>query len=244
MVTAARDAGVVLSVCFPDRYEPRAMLARWLIENGALGEFAGATVKFFRDKAPSYWLGGFSGRSKSDWRRLQEKAGGGVLIMNLCHYLDLLRHLTRCEVDQVAAFTASTDQTTEVEDVVSVSLRFSNGAVGTVSGGSAVPGAEVSEFRLWGEEGHVALEPDARFFTLRALDGFRTARWQSFGKLPKISTRAAYLSRLATAIARGEEPDVTCDDAMAVQATIEAAYEAGRTGSVVRPSELLARAAT
>jgi UDP-N-acetyl-2-amino-2-deoxyglucuronate dehydrogenase len=244
MVSAAKEAGVVLSVCFPDRYEPRSLIARRLIEGGALGELAGATVKFFRDKSPAYWHGGFSGRSMSDWRRRQDQAGGGVLIMNLSHYLDLLRHLTGVEVEEVGSFAASTDETTEVEDVVSVSLRFANGGVGTVSGGSAVRGAEISEFRVWGRDGQIALEPDARFFTLRALDGLRTARWHSFGKLPNVSTRAAYLSRLATAIRRGVEPDVTGDDALAVQAVIEAAYEASRTASVVRPARVLAGTAT
>lgn len=243
MISAAEEAGVVLSVCFPDRYEPRALIARRLIDGGALGELAGATVKFFRDKSPAYWRGGFSGRSRSDWRRRQDQAGGGVLIMNLSHYLDLVRHLTGMEVEAVGAFAASTEETTEVEDVVSVSLRFANGGVGTVSGGSAVRGAEISEFRLWGKDGQIALEPDARFFTLRPLDGLRTARWQSFGKLPQVSTRAAYLSRLATAIARGVKPDVTGDDALAVQAVIEAAYQASRTASVVRPSQVLAGAA-
>jgi predicted dehydrogenase/NADPH:quinone reductase-like Zn-dependent oxidoreductase len=244
MIAAAREARVVLSVCFPDRYEPRALLARRLIEGGALGEFAGATVKFFRDKTATYWLGGFSGRSRSDWRRLRDQAGGGVLIMNLSHYLDLLLHLTGVEVDELGAVAASTDPTTEVEDVVSVSMRFGNGAVATVSGGSAVRGAEASEFRLWGRDGHIALEPDARFFTLRALDDLRTARWHTLGKPPRFSTRAVYLSRLATAIARGTEPDVTGDDALAVQAVIEAAYEASRTATVVRPSDVLARATT
>lgn len=240
MVSAASEAGVTLSVCFPHRYEPKALIARRLISAGALGELQGATIKLFLDKSLAYWVGGYSGRSQSDWRRSRERSGGGVLIMNVSHHIDLLRHLSGLEVDEVAAFMRAGADAGEVEEIASVTLRLANGAVGSVLGGSAVRGHYSTEFRLWGREGHVALEPAPEVFTLRAIDGIRTGGWRGFGDVPAYDMRAAYLSRLATAITRGEEPDVGAGDALAVQAIMEAAYRASESGSLVRPADLLA----
>ena len=240
MVAAATEAGVTLSVCFPHRYEPKALVAQRLIRDGALGELEGATIKLFLDKSLGYWIGGYSGRSQSDWRRSRELSGGGVLIMNVSHYVDLLRHLSGLEVEEVAGFMRAGADVGEVEEIASITLRFSNGAVGSVLSGSAVRGHYSTEFRLWGREGHVALEPEPEVFTLRALDGVRTGGWRGFGELPAYDMRAAYFTRLATAIARGEEPDVRPGDALAVQAIMEAAYRSSESGSLVRPAELLA----
>ena len=64
MVSAAEQAGVTLTVCFPNRYDPRVVLARRLIDAGALGDLGGAEVRFFLDRSAGYWVGGYSGRSR------------------------------------------------------------------------------------------------------------------------------------------------------------------------------------
>jgi 2-desacetyl-2-hydroxyethyl bacteriochlorophyllide A dehydrogenase len=243
LVRAAEREGVVLSVCFPHRYQPETVVARRLIEAGALGELAGVLLNFFMDKPSSYWVGGFSGRAHSEWRSSRAQAGGGVLIMNLSHYLDLVRYLTGVEAEVVTGRTQAGDATAEVEDACSVSVTYANGAVGSLLGAAAVRGSEPrSELRLWGTEGHIALEPDPLVYTLRALDRLRTNRWQTFGRLPAANIRAIYFSRLATAIHRGESPDIDGADGLAVQAFIEAAYRSSESGRGVRPASILQEA--
>jgi predicted dehydrogenase len=51
--------------------------------------------------------------------------------------------------------------------------------------------------------------------------------------------RGAYVSRLATAIERGETPDVTGEDGLAVQAIIEAAYRSADEGRSLEPARLI-----
>jgi predicted dehydrogenase len=163
LVEAARAAGVLLSVCFPHRYQPSVVEARRLIAAGVLGTFAGSMLTFFMDKPPSYWVGGFSGRAQSSWRGSREQAGGGVLIMNLCHYVDLLRHLTGAEADAVFARVEAIDRGAEVEDVVSVIVEYAGGALGSLVACAALPGSSSeTELRLWGADGQIAVEPDAR----------------------------------------------------------------------------------
>ena len=243
MADAAARAGVVLSVCFPHRYEPNAVAAKRLIEAGALGDFGGSIASIFADKPASYWLGGFTGRSMSDWRASRERAGGGVLIMNLSHYVDLLRHLSGVEAELISAST-HTATGEDVEDTVSLTVRYANGALGTIFGSAALRGDWTgrNELRLWGTEGHIALEPDARVYTTRAVDGLRTCRWHAL-EAPAADMRQTYVSRLATAIAEGCEPEVTADDGLAVQAFVEAAYRSQEERTSIRPADLLNEAA-
>ena len=239
MTEAAERAGVELTVFFPHRYAPSTVLARRLIEAGALGELGGVLLKHFLDKPAAYWLGGGSGRSISTWRSSRELAGGGVFIMNLSHYLDLLRYLSGMEVESVSGLTGAADAGAEVEDTAAFSVRLANGAVGSLIGSSDVRATGTTEFRFWGPDGHVAVEPDPRFFTLRAIGDLRSGRWQTFGKLPRPDLRAVFLCRFATAIAEGRRPDVTAEDGVAVQALIEAAYAAADQEAVVRPASLV-----
>ncbi|MGH3112013.1 MAG: hypothetical protein ACRDOP_00930, partial [Gaiellaceae bacterium] len=81
-----------------------------------------------------------------------------------------------------------------------------------------------------------------RLYTLRPLDGVRPSRWQSIGGGRPFDIRAVYVSRLGTAIARGQPPDVTAEDGLAVQALMEAAYRAAETGRSVRPGDVLEEA--
>jgi predicted dehydrogenase/threonine dehydrogenase-like Zn-dependent dehydrogenase len=239
MTEAAERAGVELTVFFPHRYAPSAVLARRLIEAGALGELGGVLLKHFLDKPAAYWLGGGSGRSISTWRSSRELAGGGVLIMNLSHYLDLLRYLSGMEIESVSGLTGAADAGSEAEDTAAFTVRLANGAVGSLIGSSDVRATGTTEFRFWGPDGHIAVEPDPRFFTLRAIGDLRSGRWQTFGKLPRPDLRAVFLGRFATAIAEGRRPDVTAEDGVAAQALIEAAYAAADQEAVVRPASLI-----
>jgi 2-desacetyl-2-hydroxyethyl bacteriochlorophyllide A dehydrogenase len=244
LVATAQDAGVVLSFCFPHRYQPGVERAKALIDGGALGDFAGMSINVLSKKPETYWYGGFSGRSASDWRTSKEKAGGGFLIMNLCHYLDVIRHLVGVEVDVVSAFTQPPEPGREVEDAVTLAIRYENAAIGSAVGSAALAGFESgrTEINLWGRDGHIALEPALRAYTQRALGAMPTGRWLSFevGRRSEIEIRAIYVSRLASAIARSVPPDVTAADGLAIQALMEAAYRSSDSAETVRPRELLA----
>ena len=243
MVRAADRAGVTLTVCFPHRYGANVAAAKRLIDQGAIGEFGGAGLSFFSDKPASYWSGGFSGRSFSDWRGSREKAGGGVLIMNLSHYVDLVHYLSGEEVQSVLATTGAVDEAAEVEDTVSVNVRYANGAIGCLFGCTAARGiAGDTELRVWGRDGQITVEPDLRVFTLRHVDELRSGRWHSPGVPARRDPRAVFVSRFATAIATGQPPDVTGSDAVGVQAFLEAAYASAASGCAVDPRELLREA--
>ena len=64
------------------------------------------------------------------WRR---QSGGGPLLINLVHDLDVLRHLVG-EIESVRAFTSSATRGFEVEDTASVAIRFASGVLGSPGG--------------------------------------------------------------------------------------------------------------
>ena len=71
-----------------------------------------------------------------DWKR--KKPGGGPLLINLIHELDLLRHLCG-EIVEVYAKASSTTRQFEVEDSIVISLEFANGALGNIFASDSSP---------------------------------------------------------------------------------------------------------
>lgn len=241
---AIRAAGVSATVCFPQRYDAGVRAARRLVDQGALGEMRGTLTAFLADKPPAYWQGGYSGRSISDWRASKDRAGGGVLIMNLSHHVDVVLHLCGLPVDTVSAFVSPEQRAPEIEDSVTVAIRYANGSVGTLYASSAVPGTwegrGTTELRIWGSAGHLSLQETSLAYSLTNAGGLRPGRWHRLTGLPTASLRTAFISRFATAVASGAPPDVTLEEAIAVQAFIEAVYlSASRGGLPVRVADLL-----
>lgn len=239
MVRASERSGVVMSVCFPERYKAAVkIIGRWLSDH-AIGEFGGLDVRWFADKPASYYHSGLTGRSPSGWRMRLDQAGGGVLLMNLVHDVDLARHLTRARVKEVMAFSGNLECAAEVEDSISVSVRYEGGAVGSFLGSSASRGLREESMRIWGTDGQIEMKPAVRLYTLRALHGIPTGEWITSDEIPELPIRAIYVSRFVSAVAGEHEPDITVLDGLAVQAFVEAAYRSTRAGRSVRPADLL-----
>lgn len=231
-VAAAAAAGVALTVCFAFRYHRPIQSARALLASGAFGELRGVNLVFHTEKPAAYWQGGFSGRARSDWRASRERAGGGVLIMNLTHYLDLVRYLTGAEPAWVAGATRS-EAGAEVEDAIALSVGWGEGAIGALSASASTRGGSPNRFELWTEHGTIRLEPEARAYCERAGSGLEPGRWTPLSTEDEGDVRALFVERFAAAVRAGGEPDVTARDALGVQAFVAAAYRAAATGERV-----------
>lgn len=235
VVRAAHRAGVQLSTILPYRYQPRVERAKQLIRAGALGDLFGVSLIFHDDKFADYWRGGHTGRATSDWRQRWETSGGGVLITSVIHHIDWLRYLPGLEIVEVSAMHTTLDSPGEVEDTITMWVRYENGALGTVNASSCVRGTDLVEFRFWGREGHLSLTPPYEFYSLRTIDGKRPGQWHGFSDAKGLRPRdIEYLQRFAERVLRGEPPEITGEDGLAAQAIVEAAYESARTGRAVQ----------
>jgi predicted dehydrogenase len=228
----AERAGVALALLMPYRFSTDLRRARELVQAGALGDPLGAAIVFHDDQPDAYWGGGFSGRAASSWRLERARSGGGVLIMSLIHYLDFVRHVLGLDVTSVAA-TGLIRPGFEVEDAVAMTARFENGAVATILGSTSTRGRPPVNVEMWGEAGTILLQPHARIFTERAVDGVVANRWCELPPDDPRDIRARYIEAFVSAVLDGRAPEVSVADALALQAIIEAGYRSMDLGHPV-----------
>ncbi|MBI5717140.1 MAG: Gfo/Idh/MocA family oxidoreductase [Burkholderiales bacterium] len=121
LADAARAAGVPVLVGHQRRHGVAVQRARRMIAEGAVGRVVAATVLATWLKPASYFVAG-------QWRRLK---GGGPVLINAIHDIDLLRHLVG-EVASVHAVTSHAERGFEVEDTAAAVLRLAGGALATL----------------------------------------------------------------------------------------------------------------
>ncbi|MCJ7822119.1 MAG: Gfo/Idh/MocA family oxidoreductase [Armatimonadetes bacterium] len=235
IIDACRTAGVALATCVPLRNLGAAKWTRELIQSGALGDVIAIRLRNLGEKHDPYWTGGYSGRTATDWRKSKTQSGGGVIITNLSHHLDLARAMTGLEVVSVYGQTGTFATDVEVEDVGVACLRYDNGAIGTLEGSSCYygdtpePGIVVlaakgqSRFRLWGGACDVylteaAADLPAREWTTRTFED---------------SIQVEVYDEFAAAIREGRPPSGTGEDGRKALEIAVAIYRSARIGQPV-----------
>jgi len=157
MIKRAERYGRRLGVVFQNRYAPDIRYLKQEIDNGKLGRIllGEVEVKWYRDEI-TYYLKDEAARS---WRGMWFTEGGGVMANQGIHYIDLLIWLMG-DVDSVAGFIANlTHPSIEVEDTAVASLKFKNGALGSlVQTVSVVPQThQYWRIRIYGTEGQAEI---------------------------------------------------------------------------------------
>ena len=230
LVELANNRQLALGVFYEMRYAPAHALARKLIQGGAIGSIIGVQIQTLIDKPLTYWQSGYSGRSINPWRSIKAQAGGGVVLMNTSHLLDALFHITRLVVTGVSAETGTFVVNVEVEDLASATLRFNNGAIGSLMAGAHIPGAHDEErCFIYGTEGQVRL-PDPygadplRVYLNRAWDDLKPGQWHSIPTEPAPVYRLA-VEDFARAVQSGECLPIDAHMARQVLAVVLAIYQ-------------------
>ncbi|ADB63239.1 oxidoreductase domain protein (plasmid) [Haloterrigena turkmenica DSM 5511] len=142
VIEAADRNDVRLGGIFQRRFTPERWTARQWVEEGRFGDLllADTAVKWYRPQRyyDDHWHG-------------QRDLDGGVLIQQAIHFVDLLQWLTG-GIERVTADTGTMAHEMECEDVAVVSLRFENGARGTITATTGVRGGR-ERVELNGTEG-------------------------------------------------------------------------------------------
>ena len=152
LIEATRSAGVKLGVLFQDRCKKDIRRLKQWIDQGVLGRIllVDAAVKWYRP--PGYY-------SQSKWRGTLALDGGGVLINQAVHTLDLMLWLIG-DVARVQARTSTVLHAIEAEDTAIVSLEFTSGAFGTLLATTAAYPGDPRRVEITGTEGTITLEQD------------------------------------------------------------------------------------
>jgi len=152
MLRVQQETGVKLVVISQHRFDPVTLQVHDLVEEQAFGRLVlgNANIPWWRSQA--YYDSGA-------WRGTWELDGGGVLMNQSIHSIDLLQWLMG-PVRSVFAYTDTLVHRMETEDVAVAVLRFANGALGTISATTgAYPGAS-TRIEIYGDKGSALIEDD------------------------------------------------------------------------------------
>ncbi|WP_435017263.1 Gfo/Idh/MocA family protein [Tundrisphaera sp. TA3] len=153
IIEACDAAGVRLCAIFPSRFSAANIALKEAIDSGRFGRLTlGDTyVKWWRTQE-YYDSGG--------WRGTWDLDGGGALMNQAIHNVDLIQWLMG-EVESVQAMTATlAHERIEVEDVAVAALRFRNGALGVIEATTAASPGLLKRTEIHGSQGSARVEQD------------------------------------------------------------------------------------
>ena len=243
IVRAAERAGVQVLVGHHRRHSPFVAAAREIVTSGEIGRLVAVSMLWALRKPDDYY--------DVEWRRTPP--AGGPTLINLIHEVDSLRFICG-EIDEVYARASSAARGLEVEDSLSISISFQNGAVGSILASDAAPSpwsyelttrenplyfpADADCYHFMGDEGSLSF-PGMEVW--RYEDRRRTG-WQH----PLIKTRrtvvranplARQLEHFHRVIRREEEPIVDGRDGSRSLAVALAVIESFGRGLPVRVTD-------
>jgi predicted dehydrogenase len=238
LVAAAQQADVPVLVGHHRRHNPIIKTARTMIADGRLGRLVSVTVLAGFLKPPGYF--------DLSWRR---QPGGGPILINLIHEIDLVRHICG-EIATVQAVSSNEIRRFEVEDSAAIILRLVNGALVTINLSDTVaapwswdlssgesptypkqPGPVASHF-LSGTDASLAL-PTLEYWAYRNEKSWFAPISREQVPLERADPYTAQILHLCR-VARGEEQPLisAADGLQTVRATL-AVHDAARNGQTV-----------
>ncbi len=122
MIETSHKSQGKFGVIFQNRYIPGIQEAKKILDSGDLGQVIGARSSLTWWRPPSYY--------DCDWKGSWEKEGGGVLIDQAIHSIDLVQYLVNSKVERIDGQIANRVlKNVEVEDVASAAIKFKNGCI-------------------------------------------------------------------------------------------------------------------
>lgn len=126
LIAAAADSDVTVGVCFQNRYNPPVRAAKELLESGRFGEVLDAGASVLWHRTPAYY-------DAKPWRGSITGSGGGVLINQAIHTVDLVQWLVGDVVSVGGTSgTFGLADTIEVEDTAVVVMTHASGVRSTL----------------------------------------------------------------------------------------------------------------
>jgi predicted dehydrogenase len=230
IIETAKENGVVAAGIFQSRFHEAPQLIKKALDENKFGTLSicDAQVKWFRTQ--EYY-------DSASWRGTWKLDGGGALMNQSIHAIDLL--LWFCgPVDEVMAYTAlRSHKNIEVEDTATAILKFKNGSLGVIEGTtSAYPGF-LKKIDICGSKGSASIEEE-NLVKFQFIDETETDK-EAFKKLQNACStgggasdpgsigyhgHAMIFDDVIKAIEEGREPLLSASEAKKSVEVIEAIY--------------------
>ena len=229
LIAATAKAGVILGVFFQDRLKTDLLRVKKWTDAGVLGKLilVDARVKWYR--AANYYR-------ESKWRGTVRLDGGGALINQAIHTVDLV--LWMCgDISAVQAVRRTALHAIEAEDTVAAILEFQNGAIGTLEAATSVYPGYPRRVELTGSAGTVIIEHDRMLAAhlckppedFRSTGDDRNASASS-ATVSDVRGHRAVLEDFVQAILTNTQPRCPGVEARRSVAVVEAIYQACASG--------------
>jgi len=227
LINEAKKRDVKLGVNLQSRFDPTFRKVKDAVEEGKFGRLilGEATVKWFRTQ--EYY-------DDSPWRGRWASEGGGALINQAIHTIDLLLWIMGppkylwAQIDTVA-------HKIEVEDIAVAAIRFENGALGVIQGSTAVYPGLPTRLEIHGTKGTALIEGEVlkRWSVLgeeeiiaeKSKEGLKS--WARPELVPA-TNHASLIRDFAEAILNDREPFVSGVEGRRSLELIMAIYESSR----------------
>ncbi len=250
LAQAAGEAGRTLSVVSQHRFDPASVRVKQSMTRGELGPliYADARIPWFRTQ--EYYDSG-------DWRGTWALDGGGALMNQGVHTVDLLLWLCGPVQSVYAQARTLAHARVEVEDIACATLTFAGGAIGTLTASTALYPGFAARLGVHGTGGSAVIEgdtlallavrgqdliagQDASSHALQVAQGGTNAATEQKGRSASSHPAAvwgdAHRAQLADFIhccRTGETPVVDARGARAAVELVLAVYQSAQTGQVV-----------
>lgn len=225
MIDACRENGVRLSVIMQHRFDEPMCLLRKAIGDGLMGKLlwgASRTIWYRDDK---YYA--------NPWRGTWKYDGGGALMNQSIHYIDLLLSVMGAPRSVNAKCRTIGHPQIETEDIGLADIEFESGALGTIEGTTCSYPGLYSELAVFGEKGTVIIRNDyLTFYCFKdgprpefeaALNQEMANRLNQTPEIEDTSHRRQY-EDFVDALREGRDPLVTGEEAIRSLRLIRAAY--------------------
>ncbi len=234
-INICEKQGVKLAVIYQNRFIPRIQRLKKHIDDGIIGKiFMGdAYIKWFRTQ--DYYDSGA-------WRGTFALDGGGVLINQAIHTVDLLQWLMGDVVSVFGHIGTYTHNRLEGEDNAVATLRFKSGAIGVIQASTSVQPAQSQRIEIHGQKGSAILDGDSARIWIEDIlipdeETEKKASTSAGSTSPlagfSIEPHTEQFKAISNAILRNEAPPVSGSDSLKSLAIVLSVYESEKTGSLV-----------
>jgi predicted dehydrogenase len=231
-VEAMERAGLRFGIVLQHRFRKASLRLRELVESGALGGLVSGSAYIRWWRSPEYFA--------QPGRGMKARDGGGVLLTQAIHTLDLFQSLAGPIMRVAAMAKTSPLRSIDTEDIVAAAIEFANGAIGTID-------ATTVSYPGFPERIELACENATAVLSVETLEVFwkdgRTEKLEGSsagggGADPMAFSHEAHKALIVDfldAVEQGREPRISGREALKVQVLIESLLRSSEEG---RPVDL------
>lgn len=230
IAAAAAERGLVCSVVSQHRFDPASVAVREAVDAGRLGRLTSAVASVAWWRTQDYY-------DSAGWRGTHALDGGGALINQAVHTLDLLLWLFGEPVEVAAHAARLAHDRIEVEDVITASIRFASGALAVLHATTAAYPGLSARLQVHGTGGSAIIDDDGLVYLGDA------------PVIPEPKPADAFVvghlrqwEDIADAVEKGRPPGIGVADGLAALEAVRAVYLSAALGRPIALADVRAGA--